>query len=70
MNLSVGRKNGRQAIRMYTDWKRLFAGMGEGWGLLQTIDGMIDVFDCAINVTEYVKAGCYISKDMFESIKK
>lgn len=72
MNLAVMEgKNGRQAIRMYTDWKRLFAGMGEGWeGLLQTIDGMIDVFDCAINVTEYVKAGCYISKDMFESIKK
>ena len=56
---------------MYTDWKRLRMVYGTEWnGLVQSIDGMIGVFDCAINVTEYLKAGSYISADMFEEMKK
>ena len=29
------------------------------------IEGMIGSFDCAINLTEYDKAGCYIDEEMF-----
>lgn len=64
-------KYDRPAVRMYTDWKRLRMVYGTEWnGLVQSIDGMIGVFDCAINVTEYLKAGSYISADMFEEMKK
>ena len=67
---TIDGKYGRPAIQMYTDWKRLRAAMGEGWkGFIQTIDGMIDIYDCAINLKEYDKSGCYISKEMYESMK-
>ena len=40
--------------------------LGEGWnGFIQLIEGMIGSFDCAINLTEYDKAGCYIDEEMF-----
>lgn len=68
---TIDGKYDRPAVRMFTDWKRLYAGMGEGWeGLIQPIDGIIDIYDCAINLTKYEKAGCYISKEMFDSMKK
>lgn len=64
----VGKDN-RDAVRMFTDWKRLHMEYGPEWsGFLQPISGMIDVFDCAINATKYPAAGCYISKDMYEEI--
>lgn len=64
-------KYGRPAVRMYTDWKRLKQAMGEQWeGLVQPIEGMIEVFDCAINLTEHIKEGCYVGAEMFEEIKK
>ena len=64
-------KYGRPAVRMYTDWKRLRMVYGNEWGgLIQPIEGMIEVFDCAINVTEYAVAGCYVGSEMFEDIKK
>lgn len=64
-------KDDRPALRMYTDWKRLRMAYGDEWGgLVQTIDGMINVFDCAINVTQYPAAGCYISPKMFEEMKE
>ncbi|WP_334117586.1 hypothetical protein [Ligilactobacillus sp.] len=67
-----GKTEEREAVRMYTDWKRLRAGMGEGsWnGLVQTVGAMIDVFDCAVNVTENTAAGCYIDREMFSDIIK
>lgn len=34
-------------------------------GFIQPIEGMIGSFDCAINLTEYDKAGCYIDEEMF-----
>jgi len=63
-------KYGRPAVRMFTDWKRLKEGMGEGWeGMVGTVGGMIGQFDCAINFTvrEHQSAGCYIGKDFYES---
>lgn len=56
---------------MYTDWKRLRMVYGEEWGgLVQPIEGMIRVFDCAVNVTKHTAAGCYVNGDMFEEMKK
>lgn len=63
-------KGDRKAVRMYTDWKRLRMEFGEEWGgLVQTVSGMIEVMDCAVNLTQFTSAGCYISKDMFENMK-
>lgn len=60
-------KHERDAVRMYTDWKRLRMVFNEEWsGMLQPVSGMIEKFDCVINVTEYPEAGCYIDKRMFE----
>lgn len=57
-------KNGRGAVKMYTDWKRLREVYGEDWsGMVESISGFIDRMDCAINVTEHVKAGVYIDRE-------
>jgi len=62
-------KHNRDAVRMFTDWKRLHMEYGPEWtGFLQPVSGMIDGFDCAINATKYPAAGCYISKDMYEEM--
>ncbi len=59
-------KNDRQAIRMYTDWKRLRMVYDENWsGLIQSVKDFIDVFDVLLNMTEYYEAGSYISKDSY-----
>lgn len=64
-------KDGRDAVKMFTDWKRLRMAYDEKWsGMVQQIDGMIDTLDCAINVTGHPQAGCYISKDMFTQMKE
>lgn len=64
-------KTEKPAVRMYTDWKRLRMVYGNEWsGMVQSIEGMIKVFDCAVNVTEYTKAGCYVSDKTFEDMKK
>ncbi len=64
-------KYNRDAVRMFTDWKRLHMEYGPEWsGFLQPVSGMIDVFDCAINATKYPASGCYISKDMYEEMIK
>ena len=57
-------KNGRNAVKMYTDWKRLREVYGEDWrGMIESISGFIENMDCAINVTEHVKAGVYIDRE-------
>lgn len=69
---TVPGKKDRPAVRMYTDWKRLKQGMKDDtdWqGNIQTVRGMIEKFDCAINLTEHVKAGCYVSDELFEHMK-
>lgn len=64
-------KGEKPAVRMYTDRKRLRMVYSEEWGgMVQPVSGMIDVFDCAVNATEYPAAGCYISKEMFEAMQK
>ncbi len=71
MSLAVQPGKGeRSAVRMYTDWKRFRMTYGEDWGgMIQPVEGMIDVMDCAINATEFPAAGCYIGKEMFEQMK-
>lgn len=64
-------KYDKPAVYMFTDWKRLRMVYGTEWnGFIQPIEGMIEAFDCAINATEYVKAGCYVSAEMYEDMKK
>lgn len=64
-------KADRDSVLMYTDWKRLREEFGPEWsGLLQPISGMIDLFDCAINATGNIAAGCYIDKENYEDMKK
>lgn len=64
-------KYGRDAVCMYTDWKRLRMNHDEKWsGLMQPISGIIDVLDCEINPTKFIKAGCYIGKEMYEDMKR
>ncbi|MEA5050700.1 MAG: hypothetical protein VB021_04415 [Oscillospiraceae bacterium] len=59
-------KGDRPAVRMFTDWKRLRAAMGADWeGLIQPVGGMIEKFDCAVNLTA-AGMGCYISKEVYE----
>lgn len=63
-------KNGNDAVMMYTDWKRLRMQYNEEWnGMIVKMEDMIQNYDCAINVTKYVRAGSYITKDMFENKK-
>ena len=64
-------KYNRDAVRMFTDWKRLHMEYGPEWsGFIQPVLSIIDVFDCAINATKYPAAGCYISKEMYEEMVK
>ena len=59
-------KDDRQAIRMYTDWKRLRMVYGDNWGgFIQPVKGVIEIFDILLNMTEYHDAGCYVSKDAY-----
>ena len=69
--VTMNGKYDRPAVRMYTDWKRLRMVYGDEWnGLIQKVSGMIAVYDCAINVTQYVQAGCYVSKECYEEMEK
>ncbi|MCR5615815.1 MAG: SseB family protein [Saccharofermentans sp.] len=64
-------KNGRNAVKMYTDWKRLREVYGEDWsGMIESVQGFISNMDCAINVTEHIKAGVYIDRDTWDSASK
>lgn len=64
-------KNGKDAVRFYTDWQKLHMEYGKEWsGMIQTIEQMIDIYDIAINVTKFPQAGCYINKELYEGMKK
>ena len=71
MTISIQSGRGdRDAVRMYTDWKRfrLLYKEEEGWsGLIETIPGMIESFDCAINVTNHPSAGCYVDRIAYDA---
>ena len=63
-------KGDRSAVNLYTDWKRLRERFpeSEGWdGMIQPLEGMIETFDCVINVTDHPEAGVYIDKETFET---
>lgn len=63
-------KHERDAVRMFTDWKRLRMVFGQEWGgLIQPVSGIIEIFDCAVNSTDHPAAGCYIEKEMFDEMK-
>ncbi len=62
-------KNKREAVVMYTDWRRLRSEYGRDWdGMIHTVSGFIDKYDCAINPTKYPAAGYYLSKLMYDSM--
>ena len=43
----------------------------EKWnGMVEKAGAMIEVFDYAINPTEYLEAGAYVSKESFDEMKK
>ncbi len=64
-------KGERPAVRMFTDWRQLRMAYGEEWsGMVETVENMINKFDCVINAAKFPLAGCYISKDMYEEMKK
>lgn len=63
-------KQDRDAVRLYTDWNTLYENFDKTWsGMVQNIDGMIEIFDCAINVGDHPQAGIYVDKNMFEEMK-
>ena len=64
-------KDGRQAISLFTDWKRLRMVFDEEWdGMIEPAGNMIAMFDYIVNGTEYLQAGCYISQDSFKEMEK
>ncbi len=65
-------KHEKPAVRMYTDWNRLKSVFDSKWsGMVQTVGGMIDVFDIAINVTDHPAAGCYVDGNTYaEAVKR
>ncbi len=64
-------KDGGRAVQIFTDWRRLRMMYGEKWNaMVYSIEDIIEEFDCAINVGPFPRAGGYISKDMFEQMKK
>lgn len=63
--------NGREAIHMYTDWKKLREKYDDNWeGWIMPAEEIIDVYDFAINVSDVSNDGFYVSKDMFEEMKE
>ena len=64
-------KNGRNSVPVFTDWKRLRMVFDEKWnGMIEEAGGMIEVFDYAINPTEYYEAGAYVSLTAFKEMQK
>ncbi len=57
----------RSAVRMYTDWSRLREVFDDEWSSMITpVSGMIEVMDCAINVTSNPNVGVYINKQTYD----
>ena len=64
-------KDGRNSVPVFTDWKRLRMVFDEKWnGMIEEAGGMIEVFDYAINPTEYYEAGAYVSLTAFKEMQK
>ena len=64
-------KDGRNSVPVFTDWKRMRMVFDEKWnGMIEEAGGMIEVFDYAINPTEYYEAGAYVSLTAFKEMQK
>lgn len=64
-------KGSKEAVIMYTDWRRLRSEYGREWdGMVHTMGGMIDMFDCAVNPTRFPAAGTYVTKEMYDNMVK
>ena len=64
-------KDGRNSVPVFTDWKRLRMVFDEKWnGMIEEAGGMIEVFDYAINPTEYYEAGAYVSLTAFKDMQE
>lgn len=64
-------KDGRNSVPVFTDWKRLRMVFDEKWnGMIEEAGSMIEVFDYAINPTEYYEAGAYVSDNSFKEMQK
>ena len=63
-------KNGRKAIRLFTDWRHLYGEFGDkGGAAVETIDSLISSFDCAINLGQFPRAGRYISLSTYNEME-
>lgn len=63
-------KDGRDAVRMYTDFKKFRAEFTSEWAaMIGPMSDMIEYFDCALNMSKTYKAGCYINKEMYKEMK-
>ena len=64
-------KNGRNSVSVFTDWKRFRMVFDENWSaMIENAGGMIEIFDYAINQTEYYKAGVYVSDKAFKEMQQ
>lgn len=64
-------KGDKDAVIMYTDWRRLRSEYGREWdGMVHTMGGMIEMFDCAVNPTRFPAAGTYVNREMYDNIVK
>ncbi|MBR4719342.1 MAG: hypothetical protein IKP31_03745 [Lachnospiraceae bacterium] len=64
-------KGSKEAVIMYTDWRRLRSEYGREWdGMVHTMGGMIDMFDCAVNPTRFPAAGTYVTREMYDNMQK
>ncbi|HEM6265164.1 SseB family protein [Streptococcus suis] len=64
-------KDGRTTLQVFTDWKRLRMVFDDEWnGMITTVDDFIEQHDFAINATQYLDAGMYISKSAYDDMKK
>lgn len=71
-NIPTGEgENGRSSVPVFTDWQRFRMVFDENWnGMIEKAGGMIEVFDYAINPTEYLEAGVYVTKESFEEMNE
>ncbi|MCR5421178.1 MAG: hypothetical protein K6E98_09235 [Lachnospiraceae bacterium] len=62
-------KDKKDAVIMYTDWRRLRSEYGKDWdGMVHRIAGLVGKFDCAINPTRFPKAGMYVTEEMYKNM--
>lgn len=68
---TIPNKDGRDAVRMYTDYKKFRAEFTSEWNaMIGPVSNMIENFDCALNMSKSYRAGCYINKDMYNEMKE